>query len=134
MKVEIISDDLYELLISRKNDNHFHVSLKDLENNEILFDHKCDTFVTGNLILHLKKAYQSHKDTSHKIITSRWYPKVSSIFHTSTVKYPYIYIIIDRINNVETITFKVTVDHYSTFTFITKANEIKEILNTEDKW
>lgn len=128
MKIEIISDDFYELDIYTNHDNHTNVKFYDLENNEVIFDYRCDTFVTGNLITHLKNAIEAHKKSSNKIITSRWYPKFSSTILSSTVKFPYIYVSIDKKNSISYIEFFVYTAKNISYNFIIKMSEVEKEL------
>lgn len=128
MKIEIISDDFYELDIYRNSDNHINVKLYEFENAKTIFDYRCDTFITGNLIVHLKNAIEAHKKSSNKIITSRWYPKFSNTFLNSTVKYPYIYMSLYRKNSNSYIEFFVYTQKNISYNFKIKMSEIEKEL------
>lgn len=81
-------------LILNTDDKGWYVELLDI-GQKVIFHYKCDTFVTGNLILHLKKAIKTFLEKYHKIVLSRWYPKADARFLISidgpTYISPYIF-------------------------------------------
>lgn len=108
----------------------FFISLTNIETNEDLFYERCDTFIKGDLILHLKKAIKKFKNNKNKIILSRWYRNVSNRFGLGNEQFPYITTIIDNINNIDVVIFKVFINSNENYIFETKLSELEELIGT----
>lgn len=115
----------YELNIYKSDDNIF-INLFEYTDYKALFDYQCDTFITGNLILHLYKALEKFKSPEcQKIVTSKWYPKFDKRKLINLVKYPSLFVVLERkfgkeyayftlqINENTKIKFDTTVDYIS---------------------
>src|SRR5574344_1598592 len=92
-KLFMLDDENGYSLILDKDEKGWFVELLNLD-QKVLFHYKCDTFATGNLILHLKKAMNAFAKKHHKIVLSRWYPRIDARFLISigpTYISPYIY-------------------------------------------
>lgn len=80
-KLEILSEELFEFaLIHHRIGDNFFVSVEDVQTNEVIFYHKCDTFTSGNLVYHLIKALQKFEVSHNTIVLSRWCPSVHARF------------------------------------------------------
>ena len=132
--VEIISDDFLSQLNFKKfienGKQKFNVSLIDFETSAEIFNYQCSTFITGDLILHLRKGIEKYINTGNKIILSRWYPKVHSRFLCKDTEYPYITTSIykDPNTNIDMIKFIVYIGYKNNITFIERLKTIKEYL------
>ncbi len=124
--ISLVSNDgNYELNIYKSDDNVF-INLFEYNNYNALFNYQCNTFITGNLILHLSKALEKFKSSScTKMITSKWYPKFDKGKLINLVKYPSLFIVLERkidkeiayftlqLNENTKIKFDTTVDYIS---------------------
>ena len=102
----------YFLIMNTDDNESWFIEMIDYNQN-ILFHHICDTFVTGDLILHLQKGIKQFiKSKYHKICLSRWYPHVSPLYFINTGNNFYISICIyrDSKNNEDFFKFIVHLD------------------------
>lgn len=127
-EVFMIDEENGYSLILNTDDKGWYVELLDIE-QKVIFHYKCDTFVTGNLILHLKKAIKTFLEKYHKIVLSRWYPKVDARFLISIDGPTYIspYIFKDETTGNCCVKFIVTVESVENpITFITSLKQLQD--------
>ena len=75
-----LNENGYSLIMNTDDNDSWFIELIN-NDQKIVFHDTCDTFVTGNLILHLQKGIKQFIKTNyHKICLSRWYPHVSPLY------------------------------------------------------
>lgn len=118
-------EDKFYLILNTDNSGWF-VELMD-SSEKVIFHYKCDTFITGNLIFHLKKAIKTFCEKHHKIVLSRWYPKTDPRFLISIDEPTYISTYIYKDEESEKCYVKFIVTEESTESPIVFIVSLKEI-------
>ena len=133
--LDIISEEHNKELSLYSEDMHIRIKLTDLETGKLLFDQVCDTFITGDFILHLERAVKKLKSKDKykpiNLILSRWYPKIHNRYFVNMVDYPYITTIFARTNNSYKVKFKVTIKNKEELIFETSLEELDRFLKNK---
>lgn len=119
--VTIISEDCTMALSFHKNNRHRQVKLLELGSDYTVFNKTCDTFATGDFILHLRKGIKRFKENPKavKIVLSRWFTRIDPITVLPSKEYPYISTTLENRKGKYIIQFNVYLAEKEYYTFET---------------
>jgi len=125
--ISMISEDNSMRLTFHKNNRHRQVKLVELGSDYAIFNKTCDTFITGDFILHLRKGIKRFKENPKaiKIVLSRWFTKIDPVTILPTKEYPYISTVLENRKEKYIAQFKVYLSEKECYTFETDMSNIE---------
>lgn len=113
-----------------KNNRHRQIKLTNVVEEKVIFNKTCDTFITGDFIMHLRRGIKRFKENKRpiKMILSRWFSKLDCQFLTPVEEYPYITTILENKNDEFVVIFKVYLSEKEYYTFETSLEKIDKFI------
>ena len=126
----IYSDECFMELQFHRNTRHKQITMRNMETDQVIFNKTCDTFITGDFVMHLRRGIKRFKENKRpiKMVLSRWFPKLDCQFLTPVNEYPYICTSFENKRNELVTIFKVYLSEKEYYIFETSLDKVEKFV------